>query len=112
MKAPSRCSCAVVAGKEKRISTALDQSVSPQFRMLSTHIGEQRRALGTTIGQIMKHDRATASRYSKDRNSPWVASKLLNMILHPSQRKLLIQQSQINNPIPEHLFPSKESKRS
>jgi len=55
---------------------------------------------------------STSSGYTKDGHFPRISSKRLNVILHPLQRKALIQQPCIHNATPGYLMASKEAKSS
>lgn len=63
-----------------------------------THVVEQLRVLAT-VSQAVIHDRARARRLARNRDTARIAAKLGNMLLHPFQRKPLIQQAGVQRAI-------------
>ena len=60
----------------------------------------------------MEHDAPSASTLPNNRHLVGVATKLVNILLHPQQRKPLIQQPSIRHAILLQRRPSQEPKRS
>jgi hypothetical protein len=63
-----------------------------------THILEQSRPKRSIQRKGMKQNRPAPSRLARDSNSVRIAAELGNVLLHPPQRKVLVQQTGVEDP--------------